>query len=1145
MSPHATLPPLLSLILLAAALSGPAPAARAQDVGSSIVTAAFGVPAEGPGSPAAVYLTWWPTGNAAWSPASYAVYAKDGLPGDPGSFSLAGFVQPQTDILAVGFSLNRAQRVGEDLDALARNIDGLYDKVVPVASMNLTEKLAAIIAVSEFDPESAETLALLTRRHPAAALAAGVAFVDTLPTGATRTYEIRSCPLGSNDPAACTAVSGRVVVTGGEVKYLPSPGQPVHVPFVDPEGQEDPRANLNVPLRWATPDPLRERSFFQFGYDVYRVDPALANNKNWDTTEPNRTEFLAFLGDGTGRVERVNDLPVLTEELFSAANVADLAADPQTYFVIDDNGRYEENGQPFQDGDTFFYFVAGRDLLGRAGQISVGTPVTVCFRLPPPSPRGLNVTNHYTWDAATDTQTQVFAVSWEAALPREHGPAIAGYWIYRWESIEQLQQNQGLPFTSLPAASLTGGRIATVSANTTEYVDNLGPHPFITYTRGGDLEAAPVVDDGEANKTYWYTVRAIDASACSANISGNSAPAYGVLRGRVGPDAPGGSIVGQCLEPITTFQRASLTAGDEPFDPRLTYLRLEVERFSDEIAWVEFFMDPLTDERAFLGRFSYDQHTGPVVAHSVQVRTARLTQNDQRKYRVLARAGTVGGEVSELAEATFVPGLRPDEKTPGSFVQRLEFAAMVNREKQCDTHDPTPVGGGDGLVNPLQITLQLTPKTEEWKLYRRVDEGEISLLRQGIGSYNDTPVLTVSDSDLPLNGGRLCYFLQVFDQHGNPSVLQRIGCTVLKPRTSLPAPMLSAVQPIGNDPQSAGARISWFSPPAGVERFELWIRAQDGVVDEDISPDLRLNLPPEWDPFFSLRFTFADSVLVHRAFLTGRVGANLVAGPSFEIDWTDHLESGLEYFIQVRAIGAGGAEGPWSHVESFTWSAEIDFSLPFDPGDCVVPWPVRGTPPVNPNFPVPDPVEFIEVGLKAEINPTNPDGSPVYSGGAVRVGLVRTEKLDVNFPKNWDRLPGKTDQGIFQLPAPDRDGTLKDVFYQQQNGTPLLNFMLFRYQVPNALWPMVSGDVYQVSPLIEGLAHTEIVFQNQPAVAIYDPYFFVVEAPETGQGSRAFHLYLKDTQPVIVNASYRYLVVRFDDSGEIAQVIPLPTVTAN
>jgi hypothetical protein len=35
-----------------------------------------------------------------------------------------------------------------------------------------------------------------------------------------------------------------------------------------------------------------------------------------------------------------------------------------------------------------------------------------------------------------------------------------------------------------------------------------------------------------------------------------------------------------------------------------------------------------------------------------------------------------------------------------------------------------------------------------------------------------------------------------------------------------------------------------------------------------------------------------------------------------------------------------------------------------------------------------------------------------------------------------------------------------------------------------------------------------------------------------------FSSFLKDTQPVVRGARYRYLLVRFRDNGEIAEVIP-------
>lgn len=1137
----------LSLTLVATALCGTSPTARAQDVGSSVVTAALGVP-ENPetGASPAVYLTWWPNGTPEWRPRSYAVYSKEGQPDDPGSFSLVAFVEPQTDALSVGFSLNRAQRVGEDLGALSNNIDGLYDKLVPVEGMPLAEKLAAIVSVSDLDPESAETLALLTRRHPAAALAAGVGLVDPIQEGAVRTYEIRSCPDGASSPGECDVVSGRVVVTGGDVRYLPAPGEPVHVPFVDEDGNPDPRGNLNVPLRWATPDPLRERSFFQFGYDVFRVSPKVAEQNDWDNQQPDRAMFLDLLRSKPEAIQRVNDLPILTEELFNATDVANLTADPETFFVIDDNGRYEEGGVPFTDGDTFYYFVAGRDLLGRPGEISEGTPVTVCSQIPPQAPRGLKVSNHYTWESSTDTQTQVFKLEWNEALPREDGPEIAGYWVYRWESVDEMHQMQGLPSSGLPGGSLTGGRIATVPAGTTEYIDNVGPHPFLTYSRGGDLETPAVTDHAEANKTYWYTVRAIDASACSGNVSGNSAPAYGVLRDRVGPDAPSGFVEGTCAEPRIDYQRTTqVGAKDETFDSRITYLRLSTQRFSPEIAWVEYYLDPLDDERSFLGRVQFPKEEGDIVTHSEKVRTARFYENEQTDAgRVFARVGTAGGRVSEFAIGSFVPGAQPDPKT-GAFVQLVEFTAYIDKETDCGSHTPAPEDNSTGLVNPVDVTLNLTPGTEEWKLYRRVGDGSISLLRQGIGSYDDTPVVSIEDGDLPLNGGRICYFLQVFDRHGNPSPMTRLGCIVSGVRTIPTAPMLSPIQPIGEKPANGGARIIWFSPPDGIERFELWIRSADGFTDEVLSTDLRLHIPPPPmdEPLLSLR---QDEVTgdLYRAYLTGRVGANFDAGPSFSVDWTENFSAGTEYFIRVRSIGPGGATSPWSNEENFLWAPEIDFSQPFDPGDCVVPWPVRGTPGVDGNFPVPEPEELFEVGLEAVMQPTNADKTFAYSGGAVRVGVVRLGSLDITLPTNWDRLSSKTDTGIFQLPG-DEKGDLSSAFYQRQDGTSLLNFMLYRYQVPNAYWPSVSGDVYQVSPLIEGIAHTNIEFQGQPAKAIHDPYFFLLPIPETANSTRAYHLYVKDTQPVVRGASYRYLVVRFDDSGEIAQIIPLETVTAN
>ena len=1110
--------------------------AKAQDLGDSLITAALGVSTATTGTAdPAVFISWWPTGSTAWTPGHYAVYRKEGLPSDAASFSLVGVVQPLTDPVSVGYVLSRAELLGSDTIALANNIDGLFDALVPVSGLPLSEKLAAIIEVSSLDADSAENLTLLTRRHPAAAMAAGVGFVDTVSAGTQYTYEIRECPQDAVDSGDCQSVSGRIVITGGTVNYLPAPGQPVEVPFAD----NSPRGNLNVPLRWSTPDSLRERAFFQFGYDLYRVSADLAVDRGWDAAVPNRTAFIDALALGPSQIERVNDLPILTDELFDAAAAANLVTDPETFFYIDDNRRFEDGGIPFMDGDQFYYFVAGRDLLGRPGEISAGTPVTICFRMPPQAPRRLKVSNDYSWDAATDTQTQVFHLEWDAAQTRENGPEIAGYWIYRWSSIQEMQDNAGLPYGSLPGGSMTGGRIATVSSATTAYTDETGVHPFITYSRDADLRNDSTVNHAEAGKTYWYSVRAIDASACGGNVSGNSAPAFGVLRDRVGPAAPSGSIATDCEDPLLSVGTTRYTTSADPYNSNLVYLKLNATRINAAIEWIDFYVSPL-DEQAYIGRFYFDSVSNDV-STTVLRRTQVFVDAGLTTGKILARVGTSNGSISDIEDAFFLADLDP-EKNNSAYVQTFDFVAAIDQESDCEEHDPNPSGGLSGTVEPLEIVISLTEGSEEWKLYRSVNGGPMTMIQQGLKSFDPADYeVTIEHYNFPLNGGRVCYYAQLFDQHGQGSSMIRLGCVEIAPRTPLPQPMLSPVTPVGTDPDNGAANIEWFCAPAGVERFELWIRSDNSYGPTDLSDELRLRLPPAPNDqdFWSLHY---DSTVgeIFRAYYTGRVGTNFDAGPEYDVLWNRNLESGLRYHIRVRAVGANGHTSPWSNEESFIWSAEIDFSVPFDTNNCVVPWPMLGLPEVNDAFTVTTPASGYEVGLKAVFKPTDDSAKTIFEGAAIRVGMVSTGNLDVQFQSTWEITPGyRPENGFFQLPR-GAETNLDSAFYQTTDGESLLNFAVYRYQVPNDTWPKVSGDVYQVSPLIDALAAEPILYgADKPAWAVHDPYFFLIEIAESQGSTPTYDLYLKDTQPVIVGASYRYLVVRFDDLGEIVQIIPL------
>jgi hypothetical protein len=96
-------------------------------------------------------------------------------------------------------------------------------------------------------------------------------------------------------------------------------------------------------------------------------------------------------------------------------------------------------------------------------------------------------------------------------------------------------------------------------------------------------------------------------------------------------------------------------------------------------------------------------------------------------------------------------------------------------------------------------------------------------------------------------------------------------------------------------------------------------------------------------------------------------------------------------------------------------------------------------------------------------------------------------------------------------------------------------FVLYRYQVPSMLFPQVSGDVVQVSPMME-----EIAYGTNDVTTIYDPYFAVAR----NSTYESWGLYVLDTQPVTRFAKYQYLLVRFDEeTKEIDRVIPAGTVT--
>jgi hypothetical protein len=98
-------------------------------------------------------------------------------------------------------------------------------------------------------------------------------------------------------------------------------------------------------------------------------------------------------------------------------------------------------------------------------------------------------------------------------------------------------------------------------------------------------------------------------------------------------------------------------------------------------------------------------------------------------------------------------------------------------------------------------------------------------------------------------------------------------------------------------------------------------------------------------------------------------------------------------------------------------------------------------------------------------------------------------------------------------------------------GESLLPIVVYRQQVTNAAFPRVSGDLVQVTPMIDRIPY----YRSDPFQVTIPDRLIAMRHEDDGQ---TYSMYVRDQQPVIRHARYRYFVVRFNDKREVAEVIP-------
>ncbi|MGC9452052.1 MAG: hypothetical protein ACP5I4_11465 [Oceanipulchritudo sp.] len=1088
----------LTTILFASLPTGAPALLQAQELDNVLFTVGTSVEDTDGDGETPVFLLWQSADLQQLQGREFAIYSKPGAADSPDPYLFEGTARLRLDPAAIKVLINRGDALGDDSALLESDINNLFEELVPAGDIPLEEKISAVVAGCLGDPELFENLLFLSRKHATLSLVIGTGFTAAYPDGEVRTFEVRECPPDAGTVDQCDEVRARITLEVGVPEPLPAPGRPVYVPFTDDKGDPDPRAHLNVPLRWATPDALRGRSLLQFGYNLYRMTAQDAGDLGYDVNPPD-PETLAILAEDAGHsTTRVNEPPILIDNPLTEAEAADLTSDPETYWIIDDNGRYRPGGAPFANGEEYYYFVTARDILGRDGEVSQGTPVLICDFQPPPQPKNLRVTNHYSFNPVTDINTQHFMVEWDApdvsatATPE----SISAYQVYRWWTIEEMQQKQAFPGQG--ATTTAGGLVAVLPASETAFIDDGPTAPFLQVERLSD--GSTIVDQNYANKTFWYTVRAVDESACGGNLSGNSAPAYGVLRDRIGPPKPGGVVRLDCLDIRVVAPREvqSAVPFEDPPELGIAYLTFEGRRLDNYVEWVEFATyDPVTGERTLQGERYYFAESE--TSRTIQFKVPQPTQ--EAPLRAACRMGGRNGTVSVWNELD-IPIISNEFSAFYILWEGESRIRKVLPGRDCDTHVSL---NPDLTVNGVELEFDLTPGTEEWKVYRRVNDGQQTLVAQGLDSATEVLFVIVEDLNMPARDARICYFVQVFDQHGNPSPIVRLGCVEVQGKEELPAPMLAAPLSLG-DEAAPQALLNWFCPPYGIEYFEVWVSSESGELPALLGADFD---PPGAD-------STADG-RTWRPFRSKRVPVTFPSNtPEFGTQ-IDGIELGETYTFRIRAVGEAGGFGPFSNEEEFTWNPDSSGAV----SGPDVPWPALGLPPVSQTF---------NEGILAR---TAPFG---FDGAGVRIARLNYTNLDN--PANFEN------PSDFFFPPLVTDPN--DVVYKNDAGESLFPFVLYRYQVANARYPAtaLSGDVYQVSPMMESIA---VRLEPNPALGIntyqnYDPFVFLI--PESGETSSShYDLMFKDTQPVVSGARYRYLIVRFDpDTREIVQVIPTNAV---
>lgn len=1071
----------------------------------------------------------------------FSVYAKPGDPSAPGDYQLVGVMRPVVDEAAVSALLERSWQLkpGESAAsqeaALGGKLDNMFGALAAsAASESVAAKLANVIAAALADPQYLADLTLLGKTFPGVNLCMGMGWAGPISATGPTTFEIRLRDTSGKD----SAVTGRVTVDGSlpSAAPLPAPGEPLNsgvevsttplpsgafadfrnsfvtevqaqTGFAELKTQQAYRKlNRAVRLRWSTPVALRQRAILQNGYNVWRLSET-ALNPLWLSTAPTLQQLLA------AGAAKVNKLPIMIPQELSAAQAAD-PSDTTTNFFTDEISP--DIALPGGEG-TFVYFVSAVDILGRDGLVSKGTMISICERMPPDAIGDLKVLNDYDWSGGPGgAGKQRLHLAWSPVSAPGDGTSIE-YEIFRWDRYDGAQRSIGAQ--------------PVFTTNTTAFAD--------------DIPGSPT--EADAHEAFWYTVRAVKVTDCGRFPGPHSSPVYGVIRDRKGPAIHTTSLTRPCLEPSVIARQGTATSTNDSTPGRTIEVTLRCTRPSLTLAWAEF----STTNGDIIARVEFSDSNA--AEHMLTLSADDFAAENTMLADVRCRVGAVNGAISDYANAIrlALPSSTASVVIPfeGGVVTRPVTGSSTYGRQPCPQGGQFyPIDPATGIYIHGSGSVQADPDAVEFKYYRRVDDGPMTFVFREEKPPGSGPSNLSSFTDTnppPLNGGRVCYYVQAFDSDGNagPMTLMDGSCTIYPP-LAFPTPVLAKISPNPISGGKATLKILWSCPPVGVDRFKLYVSRNGFVPPDDLGIDTLQNnsapaggivLPGQGEKRFGVYLTSrVEGRFSGQDVATDPLPADLPS--EFEVDLP--ADKGATYTVAVRAVGPrsyeadGGdaTEGELSNVRDGSWTE----TTVVGPN---VPWPDRPIPPrIQPakvylGSSLPLAVKSYETGTAIKAQKLNLTG---FDGIGVRVGeLLVPSPPQIAKAATAIRRRLDPNRGVFRLSADDT--SLASLF----------PCVLYRHRVTGTSDPGNDKDLVQVTPMMESIAYG---FASQPGspsptgtfTIIYDPFVMSAVNSESANGY-VVGLYLADTLPVVRNATYRYLLVRFDPvTKEPRDVLEIP-----